>query len=117
MQTVSVLDASGALLAPAQTLSTFEDGSYIIYQGEKGHTFYVVRDGRAEVTRIVDGTTESVSIAHLGNGDYFGEGALLSDKPLRTLRPQPTPSPRLQPRPRHVHRSAFEQRLLPPLHA
>ena len=60
---------------------TFEDGSYIIYQGEKGHTFYVVRDGRAEVTRIVDGTTESVSIAHLGNGDYFGEGALLEDEP------------------------------------
>ena len=32
MQTVSVLDASGALLAPAQTLSTFEDGSYLRFK-------------------------------------------------------------------------------------
>ena len=32
MQTVSVLDASGALLAPAQTLSTFAGGSYLRFK-------------------------------------------------------------------------------------
>ena len=50
-------------------------GSEVIRQGDIGDRFYVVESGTFEI--VLDGAT----IATAGEGDYFGEIALLHDVP------------------------------------
>lgn len=50
-------------------------GEDLVRQGQRGHEFYVLATGSAEVTR--DGET----IAKLGSGDFFGELAVLDPQP------------------------------------
>jgi len=59
----------------------FQEGQYIVRQGETGETFYIIREGEAEVSKKVENTDETAIIATLKSGDYFGEGALLNDEP------------------------------------
>lgn len=56
-------------------------GEEIIRQGDAGDYFYIVRDGRCEVTRTSKGRAEGIRLAELGPGDGFGEEALISDNP------------------------------------
>ena len=49
-------------------------GTTLIRQGDPGDKFYVIRHGHAEVS--ADGRR----LATLGEGDFFGEGALLTDQ-------------------------------------
>ncbi len=61
-----------------------EAGEVIIRQGDEGDYFYVIEQGEAMVTRVVDedeAIDESVEMAGLGEGAAFGEAALISDKP------------------------------------
>jgi CRP-like cAMP-binding protein/MFS family permease len=58
-------------------------GEVILYQGETGTRFYIVRSGAARV--LVDGR----EVSRLHPGDWFGEVALLSDIP-RTATVQAT---------------------------
>jgi len=57
----------------------FSPGSVIIRQGDVGHEFFLIRKGRVRVTQT-DGTTER-HVAVLNEGDFFGEIALLEDRP------------------------------------
>ena len=60
---------------------TYEQGSYIIRQGEIGDTFYVIVHGRCDCTiNSADGGPEQV-VLKLKDNDYFGERALLSSAP------------------------------------
>jgi CRP-like cAMP-binding protein/Zn-dependent protease len=59
---------------------SFEAGEVIIQQGEAGDNFYILREGRVEVSRKEPGG-DSHTVAELGPGDYFGELALLLSKP------------------------------------
>jgi putative ABC transport system ATP-binding protein len=54
-------------------------GEVVIRQGDRGGNFYLVREGALEVVRD-DGTGQRV-VAMLGQGDCFGEEALLTGKP------------------------------------
>jgi CRP-like cAMP-binding protein len=52
-------------------------GQAVIREGDEGTSFYVVASGRFSVSRR-DETGGQVVLAHLGDGDFFGEMALLS---------------------------------------
>jgi CRP-like cAMP-binding protein len=55
-----------------------EAGEIIIRQGDPGDYYYMIRQGRCEVTRKPMQGTQSVKLAELGEGESFGEEALLS---------------------------------------
>ena len=56
------------------------DGEAVLTQGEAGDSFYVVASGRFRVEKL-DDSGERVVLAHLGEGAFFGEMALLSGEP------------------------------------
>ena len=61
----------------AQTV-TFMPGDIVIGEGEKGNALYILMHGTVEVVRGVDGDAKRLAL--LGQGDIFGEHALLSDE-------------------------------------
>ncbi|KAJ7379017.1 hypothetical protein OS493_018811 [Desmophyllum pertusum] len=52
---------------------------FIIREGERGDTFYMINKGSVVVTQRVAGHDEPQEIRRLERGDYFGEKALLSE--------------------------------------
>lgn len=57
----------------------FDDQGIVMSEGDVGENFYLIEDGEAVVYRDVDGKRHEVN--RLKKGDYFGELALLHDKP------------------------------------
>ena len=53
-------------------------GEKIVTQGSEGDYFYIIKKGRALVTRTMPGQQQSIKLADLKNGDTFGEEALIS---------------------------------------
>ena len=69
-----------------KVLSVFEEievptGSTIISEGEAGDFYYLVKEGRFQVTRRLKEKNKEVALAELREGHGFGEEALLSDSP------------------------------------
>lgn len=56
----------------------FRAGEYVIRQGEEGEHFFIIRDGRCQVTRKTRKNPEGIALATLEVGDNFGEEALIS---------------------------------------
>ncbi|XP_072883425.1 cGMP-dependent protein kinase 1 isoform X6 [Hemitrygon akajei] len=54
----------------------YEDGEYIIRQGARGDTFFIISKGKVNVTREESSNEEAVFLRTLGKGDWFGEKAL-----------------------------------------
>lgn len=54
-------------------------GDVVIRQGDPGELFYLIRSGTVDVVIDEDGVANKV--AELGEGQYFGEAALLRDEP------------------------------------
>lgn len=50
-------------------------GDILARQGDTGHEFFIVLDGH--VTVLID----NKAVAHLSQGDFFGEIALIDDRP------------------------------------
>jgi len=66
--------------ADALDEEVFEDGAVVCREGESGNKFYVVKEGVAVCTKAnSEGSDEEV--AKLASGAYFGEIALLTEKP------------------------------------
>jgi CRP-like cAMP-binding protein len=53
-------------------------GATVIRQGDEGDYYYIIRSGRAKVTRLAR-TGAEITLAQLAEGDAFGEEALLSE--------------------------------------
>ncbi|KNE65375.1 cAMP-dependent protein kinase regulatory subunit [Allomyces macrogynus ATCC 38327] len=67
-------------IADALESVTFEDGETVIKQGDIGDNFYLIEAGDAEVVKVDENGVEH-QMRPLRKGNYFGELALLSDKP------------------------------------
>ncbi|XP_066589420.1 cGMP-dependent protein kinase, isozyme 2 forms cD5/T2 isoform X3 [Prorops nasuta] len=61
----------------------YTNGDYIIRQGARGDTFFIISRGQVRVTIKQPDTVEEKYIRTLGKGDFFGEKALQGDD-LRT---------------------------------
>ncbi|XP_018300522.1 cGMP-dependent protein kinase for isoform X2 [Mycetomoellerius zeteki] len=61
----------------------YNNGDYIIRQGARGDTFFIISRGQVRVTIKQPDTTEEKYIRTLRKGDFFGEKALQGDD-LRT---------------------------------
>ncbi len=57
---------------------SYAHGEFIVRQGAKGDTFYVVAKGRAQITQSKSKWDPAVYMRHLERGDSFGEAALQS---------------------------------------
>jgi len=64
-----------ALLEPME----FNAGDSVIKQGEPGEHYYIIQEGRCEVTRAPSSGSDPIKLAELKVGDSFGEEALLTD--------------------------------------
>ncbi|KAI1285739.1 cGMP-dependent protein kinase, isozyme 2 forms cD4/T1/T3A/T3B [Halotydeus destructor] len=68
-------------LADACERRTYARGDYIVRQGARGDTFFVLAKGSVQVTEnqpaAAEGTTEEKAVRRLEPGDYFGEKALV----------------------------------------
>jgi len=61
---------------------SFEDGETIVKQGEAGDDFYIIVEGCAVVLQQrAEVGEEPAEVGRLGPSDYFGEIALLLDRP------------------------------------
>lgn len=61
----------------------YKTGDYIIRQGARGDTFFIISKGKVKVTKKDPNTNEEKFIRNLTKGDFFGEKALQGDD-LRT---------------------------------
>ncbi|RQM28016.1 hypothetical protein B5M09_009822 [Aphanomyces astaci] len=68
-------------VAAALKLEQFSDGSYIIKQGEEGHTFYIVVEGTVQCTTSATHDGVEKPLMTLTKGQYFGEMALMLNEP------------------------------------
>lgn len=63
--------------------TSYKKGAYIIRQGSRGDTFYIISQGRIRVTvDYIDEVTKQPgekTVRYLMRGDFFGEKALLSE--------------------------------------
>lgn len=66
-------------LAQAMTPRDFTKGELIFKQGDPGDALYIIDAGGVKV--VADDGPEADVFAHLGEGDFFGEMALLTGKP------------------------------------
>jgi CRP-like cAMP-binding protein len=58
----------------------FRKGEVIFHKGDAGQVMYIIRSGQVRIFMVTEEEQE-VSVAILSAGDFFGEFALLDDKP------------------------------------
>lgn len=82
---VSILDSldkwERLTIADALVPITFPDGHTVVEQGHAGEDFYIIEDGKAIVFQRKNEDEQQVEVSQLGPGDYFGEIALLFNRP------------------------------------
>jgi CRP-like cAMP-binding protein len=68
------------LLATFSSEERFREGSMIFREGEKGDKLFIVLDGRVRISKFIPGVGEE-ALTVLDRGDFFGEMALIDEKP------------------------------------
>ncbi|MGB0662578.1 MAG: Crp/Fnr family transcriptional regulator [Pontibacterium sp.] len=59
--------------------NTFSDGELIVTNGDIGTEMYIITQGEVEATKTVNG--ETIVLARLKRGEFFGEMSLLEGMP------------------------------------
>lgn len=67
-------------LANRLVLRRFGQGQVIFHHGDPGGLLYIISDGKVKITHSTPDGQEAL-LAILGNGDFFGELALLDNSP------------------------------------
>jgi NADH dehydrogenase len=62
----------------------FRPGDFIHRQGEPARVFSVIEEGEVEILQAEEANQEAKVVAVMGKGDFFGEGALLGNRPHET---------------------------------
>jgi cAMP-dependent protein kinase regulator len=73
----TLLPYERSIIADALEPRTYRDGDVLIRQGEKGDNFFILERGKVVVTK----GDPQIEVKIYGEGDYFGELALLNDQP------------------------------------
>lgn len=68
-------------LADALKKANFKAGETIIKQGDVGNVFYVIVEGEAFASKVLEEGKEATEVMQYKAGDYFGELALLKNEP------------------------------------
>jgi NADH dehydrogenase len=58
----------------------FQPGDYVFREGDPSIGFYIIESGEVEVVRSVPDSGKDTVVAVLGQGDFFGEMALLENR-------------------------------------
>jgi CRP-like cAMP-binding protein len=84
---LAAIPALTGINAPAQTLLAeegsvhdFEPGQWIVREGDKGHSFFILVEGDVEVVKNAD-TPHAVTLATLRKGTFFGEMCVVDPVP------------------------------------
>ncbi|KAF2361102.1 Cyclic nucleotide-binding domain [Trinorchestia longiramus] len=67
-------------IADALQVDFYGPGHYIIREGYKGDSFFILRSGKVKVTKKVPGKSIEEEVRILEEGSYFGEQALLNEE-------------------------------------
>jgi cAMP-dependent protein kinase regulator len=59
----------------------YNDGDTVVKQGDPGDDFFIIVQGEAKVLQKKDGESEEVEVGTLKTSDYFGEIALILNRP------------------------------------
>lgn len=70
-------DGEQRQLARQVRVETYSSGEFIFRQGDPGDTFCIVKSGRVDIV-VAKPTGDSVVVATLGTGNFFGEMSLLT---------------------------------------
>jgi cAMP-dependent protein kinase regulator len=74
------LDEAGRQrLVEGGTLESFDSGTIIVKEGDPGDSFYFIKGGSVEV--YTEKAGERLSLAQLGEGEFFGEVSVLTAQP------------------------------------
>jgi len=68
-------------LADAFKEESYKAGEFIIKEGEEGNQLYLIEEGEAFATKILNAGEEAKEVMQYKTGDYFGERALLKNEP------------------------------------
>merc|ERR1712029_658343 len=68
-------------VADALESVSYNDGDVVVRQGQHGDDFFIIVEGSAVVTQYRKEGEESEEVGQLGASDYFGEIALMLDRP------------------------------------
>jgi len=60
---------------------SFEPGETIIQQGDQGDFYYIIKRGKALISRKPSPNAKEIKLAQLGDLDSFGEDSLISGEP------------------------------------
>jgi NADH dehydrogenase len=78
---LSFLNTDGA---ERLTHAYYRPGDFVQRQGELARTFSIIEEGEVEVLQMTEQAPEGKVVAILGKGDFFGEAALLGNRPHGT---------------------------------
>ena len=68
-------------LADSLEEEVFKEGEVIFKQGDTGEKFYLVKTGAVKISQQLGAAADPVEISTLTEGNYFGEIALINDRP------------------------------------